>query len=316
MANIFDYFLWRGDLPLKYNGFNEIDGVILARFSYLPFEKIESLKKIYSIYDISLALLNEDIKEYFIQKEDEKFIETIKECERFKNMEVFGFVNEIDLESQTQFSAITIKINEDTIFISFRGTDNTLVGWKEDFNMSFTYPVPAQIRAVRYINEITKYNNYKIILGGHSKGGNLAIYGGAFCNRNVQRRINKIYNFDGPGFLENFLESDEYKRICGRINTFVPQSSVVGMIFERKEKYKIVESDGIGILQHDIYLWRVERDRFVCLEDVDNSSKFFDYTIKKWIADLDYEQRQKFIDAIYTIMIETNSTTLKELSDN
>ena len=230
--------------------------------------------------------------------------------------DVPDYVNKIDEKTQTQFSAITIKINENELYISFRGTDNTLIGWKEDFNMGFVFPVPAQELAVDYIEKIASRHSENMLIGGHSKGGNLAVYSAAFCSEAVPNRIEIVYNFDGPGFDEKVLQKDGYKRICDKVNTFVPQSSVVGMLLAHEERYIIVHSTQLGLLQHDLYSWSVQIDSFICLEAVDNTSRFIDYTLKAWIANLDYEQREKFVDTMYTILTKTNANTVKELEGN
>lgn len=320
ITNIFDYFVWRGDLTLEHSGFNEIDGVILARLSYLPFEKImeqRSMSAIKITFAAKTFLELPDIDSIVLMKEDVRLLAFLAESPRFQNMEILMYVNQIDAETQTQFSVITVKLNEKHYFISFRGTDNTLIGWKEDFNMSFMCPVPAQELALHYVENIAHSVSGNFIIGGHSKGGNLAVYASSCCSDDIQERIEKVYNYDGPGFDEKILLTDGYKKICHRVNTFVPQSSIVGMLLGHEEEYTIVHSAQIsGIWQHDTYSWEVKRDKFVCLESVNNSSRFIDYTLKAWVLNLDYSQREKFIDTIYTVISETNATTMRELGDN
>lgn len=320
MANIFDYLFWRGDLSLKQDKFNEVDGMILARLSYIPFECIveqfiDFSLTVGKIYSLQLGSL--DFQDKVIEKEDIQLVSALSECKRFFEMEVLAYKNLIDLESQTQFSAITVCLDSDLYYISFRGTDNTLVGWKEDFNMGFTCPVPSQKQAVQYLTEMAGQVKGNFILGGHSKGGNLAVYAAAFCDVAIQERIQAVYNYDGPGFDETVLSKKGYKCICNRINTFVPQSSIVGMLLGHEEKYTIVHSSQvIGPLQHNIYSWDVEQDHFIYLETVTNTSRFVDFTLKEWIASMDSTQREKFVDTIYMILAETNAHTFKELGEN
>lgn len=320
ITNIFDYFVWRGDLTLEHSEFNEIDGVILARLSYLPFEKImeqRSMEPTKIAYAANAFLKLPDIESIVLLKDDVRLLTVLAESPRFQNMEILMYVNQIDVETQTQFSVITVKLNENHYFISFRGTDNTLVGWKEDFNMSFVCPVPAQKLALHYIENLAHSVSGNFIIGGHSKGGNLAVYASSFCSDDIQDRIEKVYNYDGPGFDEKVLLTDGYKSICQRVSTFIPQSSIVGMLLGHEEEYTIVHSAQVsGIWQHDTYSWEIQRTHFVCLGSVNNSSRFIDYTLKAWVSDLDYSQREKFIDTIYTIISDTNATTLRELGDN
>ena len=182
--------------------------------------------------------------------------------------------------------------------------------------MGFVCPVPAQQLAVGYLEEAAKGYDGEFLIGGHSKGGNLAVYSAAFCKKEIQPKIKTVWNYDGPGFDEKVLSKTGYKNICDRVRTFVPQSSVVGMLLSHEEEYTIVHSRNAGIMQHDIYSWDVERDSFSYLETVDNSSKFVDYTLKAWISDMDYEQREKFTDAIFEVISETNVSTLHELGEN
>lgn len=183
--------------------------------------------------------------------------------------------------------------------------------------MSFVCPVPAQKMAVQYLEKIAKNNKGNFIVSGHSKGGNLAVYAAAFCDNSIQKRIDSVYNYDGPGFSENILSETGYKAICNKITTFVPQSSIVGLLLGHEEKYIIVRStQTIKVMQHDVYSWVVKRKNFEHLETITNGSKFIDATLKSWVASMSMEQREKFADAIYTVLAETNVQSFKELSDN
>ena len=317
--NVFDYLDWRGDLPMDVVAFNELDGVILARFSYLPFERLPEsfFHQPVTVTQTAQALLADPELDLFLRnKNDRSLLTALSDSVRFGRMEMIDFVNQLDKASETQFAAITVRIAPDRYGIVFRGTDNTLVGWKEDFNMSFVCPVPAQELAVSYLDQAAACRSGELIVAGHSKGGNLAVYAAAFCSPAVQERIRQVYNYDGPGFDDKVLQREEYKRMCDKVRTFVPQSSVVGMLLGHEEQYTIVHSQQVGIFQHDIYTWDINSKGFCCLETVNNSSRFVNYTLKAWIAGMDYEQREKFIDAVYLVMTETNASTLKELGEN
>lgn len=320
MSNVFDYLAWRGDLLLEQEPFNEVDGAILARFAYAPFELMQdSVNDVpASIKDAARSLLvHPDIESKVLMKIDLKLLANIAESERFQNMKIFAYENVYDVETQVQFSAVTIQLDSDLYFVAFRGTDSTFIGWKEDFNMSFICPVPSQEMAVKYLDKIAKTVNGRFIVGGHSKGGNLSVYASAFCEPSFQERIDAIYNFDGPGFDKSILSTDGYKNICDRIKTYIPQSSIVGLLLEHEEEYTIVHSaQAINVLQHDILSWDVQRNHFEYLETVTNSSKFIDSTLKAWIADMASEQREKFIDAVYLIISQTNLQSFKDLNNN
>ena len=320
MANIFDYLIWRGDLPLSVSPFNEVDGAVFARLSYLPFELIMPCDSPVSvtIADAAAALISLNTKKAgSLRKEnDAKLLEMLLNSRRFRDIELFGYSHLFDAATQTQFSAVTFRPSKNKLYVFFRGTDSTLVGWKEDFNMCFVCPVPAQSNAVDYLNRIAASNGGDITVGGHSKGGNLAVYASAFCEQAARRRITHIYNYDGPGFTEDVLNSDSYKSICVLVNTFVPQSSVVGMLLGHEEKYTIIHSTESGIMQHDIYSWELLCDKFTYLEKVNNSSMFIDFTLKHWLAGMDNRQREQFVDTVYAVMQDTNAKTLRDISDN
>lgn len=320
MGNIFDYLDWCADLPMERDGFHEVDGVLLARLSYLPFEGMVSFSFLPSatIGEVAETLSSmPDIEKKVLWKEDVELLHRISKSRRFSPMGLCGYINRIDPQTQTQFAVITVQIAENLYYVAFRGTDNTLVGWKEDFNMGFTFPVPAQESAMAYFQELACFcPRGRFLLGGHSKGGNLAVYAATFCDPQLQDKIAAVYNYDGPGFGKQVMKTEAYQRICGKIHTFVPQSSVVGMLLEHEENYTIIHSKQIGILQHDIYSWEIQQGHFVSLDHVTNSSRLIDSTLKEWISEMDTSQREHLVDTVFQIMAQTNAVTWKDLSDN
>lgn len=319
MATIFDYLEWRGDLKINQARLNNIDALILSRLAYIPFDGIilsDPLDKITIEEAADIFFSLKDPLNEVNMPQDIDLLTALAKSERFRNMYLSGYVNEIDYKSQKQFAAIVIDTCDDSHFISFRGTDNTLVGWKEDFNMSFMTPVPAQMEAVYYLEKIAEVIPGGIRIGGHSKGGNLAVYAASFCSKSVQDRIEKVYNNDGPGFDSTVISQKGYTAVYEKIQTFVPQSSVVGMLLEHEEKYIVIHSTQIGLLQHDLYSWEVMRDHFICLDTVSNSSRFIDKTLKDWMKAMAPEQRERFIEAMFSIFSETDAQTLNELTAN
>ena len=316
MANIFDYMQWR-DIPLTKTEFNEIDNLILSRFSYFPLdemiigidEKI-TIKESYERYN------KKGTTARILQKEDIDLYPVLANSQRFGNLYISDFINKIDVEQEKQFSAITIHLPDDYIYVAYRGTDNTIIGWREDLNMCFSDTVPSQIDAVNYLNKIAKkYDNaeLKILVGGHSKGGNLAIYASAFCDSSVQDKIVTVYNNDGPGFSENIVETEEYTNILNKIQTFMPQTSIIGRLLNHKEKITILESTQTGIMQHDLYSWQVLGDKFV-KDEFTNSSEFIDQTISNWIKEVTPEQREQFVSVLFEVLNSTQAETLSEIS--
>ena len=313
MANIFDYLNWR-DIELEKVEFNEIDNLICSRISYFPFdeiikEKALTLKQAYDIY------LSNGAKGRILQKEDTDLFPHLAKSKRFGEIKLSNYINKLDPKQEKQFSAITFELPDNTIYVAYRGTDDTIVGWKEDLNMSFSLQVPAQIEAVKYLENIANQFNKDIRVGGHSKGGNLAIYAAAFCTKETQNRIIKVYNNDGPGFHENVITSEGYKNILNRTTSYIPQTSIIGRFLEHKENTIILKSTQTGIMQHDLYTWQVLGDKFVT-DTLTNSSNFIDKTVSNWVKEVSPEQKQKFIDALFEILNATQVDTLAEMGSN
>ena len=233
----------------------------------------------------------------------------------FGKMKLTNYINKIDPKQEKQFSAVTILMPDNTIYVAYRGTDNTIVGWKEDFNMSFSELVPAQTDAANYLNNIAyKYKN-NIRVGGHSKGGNLAVYAAAFCDTEIQDRIINVYNNDGPGFCDKIINSKQYQNIIKKVHTYIPQSSIIGRLLNHQEEITILKSTQTGIMQHDLYTWQVLGGEFV-KDELTNSSEFIDKTITNWLKEVSPEQRGEFFDTLFDILNTTEAKTLSELSKN
>ena len=317
MADIFDYINWRGDLSFNQAPFNEIDNLILSRVSYFPFDNIVENDETITMNEAYARFKKLDSgKARILLEKDVDLFPALAHSNRFGNLYLKKFVSKTDYQEEKQFSAITIVIPDGTSYVSFRGTDNTLVGWKEDFNMSFMKLVPAQADAKNYLNELAAQTAGNFRVGGHSKGGNLAIYASAFCDESVQKRIIEVYNNDGPGFFEEITETENFLRILDKIHTYIPQSSIIGRLLNHAEKSTIVESTQVGIYQHDLYSWQVLGNRFVVMNELSNESEFINKTLKEWLKGLTEEQRKKFWVALFEILSSTNAETLSEIKEN
>lgn len=316
MANIFDYLVWRGDITLAQSPFNAVDSLILSVLSYLPFDgmvpstfdrngvTIAEAQALFSAHDAASLPIRADA--------DVKLLDAVAASARFASMRLTGYVSKLDESKQEQFAAMSIRTGDGANYISFRGTDNSLVGWKEDFNMSFMTPVPAQRDAVSYLEQAARHLGGPLRVGGHSKGGNLAVYSSAFCSRKIQRRIVSVYNNDGPGFDESVIATQGFSDIKDRLFAYVPQSSIIGMLLEHTEQYAIVHSVQKGIMQHDPYSWSVLGKGFVVMDTVTNTSLFIDKTIKQWVSGMQSSQRAQFINALYEILAATDIKDIAE----
>jgi hypothetical protein len=202
------------------------------------------------------------------------------------------------------------------MLVVYRGTDMTLIGWKESFNMSFITSIPSQKEAVSYLDKTARRFRYPLIIAGHSKGGNLAIYAAAFCSKRTQRRITVIYSNDAPGFHKQVIESEDYQSICPRIRSFIPQSSLVGMLFEHGETPMVIKSVANGPMQHSLCSWEVTYNNMVDAGELTPQSLFIDNIISEWINQIDEGQRQQFIQAIYKILVSCDAESVADLTED
>lgn len=321
MNVIKDYLEWRGDITLNQSPFNEVDAAILARFSYEPFEGIvsENVRDSICIKEVCSKLLNTpELNDHIVNDMDIDFIRQISSTKRFGDMKVSGFVNDTDENRQIQFSACVFDIDdEENYYIAFRGTDNTIIGWKEDFNMGYAFPVPAQVRALEYFERVANtLHDGSFIIGGHSKGGNLSVYAATYCNERYNNAILDVYNFDGPGFTQKVQDINEFHEIESRIHTFVPEFSIVGMLLEHIVDYDVIPSNETGIMQHELLTWETTATGFVKKERVAKGSKFIDQTVRDWISNLDNEQCARFVDTVFDFMMQGDAHTLADFQNN
>lgn len=324
MANTLDYLDWRGDLSLETAPFCEVDSLLLSQLAYLPMDGLVPGRQAQGsapLPEVMAALTQSKAEKAVLEhyralgQNYRLLAEKLKNCPRFRDVRLCRFANDFDEAQQKQFSAVSVLLPDGCVSIAYRGTDNTLVGWKEDFNMSFITPVPAQREAVQYLAETAHaFPKAALRLGGHSKGGNLAVYAAAFCGAGIQSRILSVHSHDGPGFQQGVMDNDGYRAVNGRITTFVPQSSVVGMLLEHEEEYVVVHSTGSGPFQHDSFSWEVLGPAFVKEEGTSAGSRMFDETLKDWLSRMDATQREQFSDALFELFGAAGATTLKELT--
>ena len=251
-----------------------------------------------------------------IPNEVSTLLEAAAASVRFGNMRLLRFENTIDETLQTQFAALCIVVGDGSFYVSFRGTDDTLVGWKENFNMGFMDRVPAQLLATRYTEAAARAIRGKIRIGGHSKGGNLSLYAASHLPRRLQKRVIAVYNNDGPGFGKSITETEGFAAIAPRVLTVVPQSSVVGLLLEHGKVDKIVKSTGDGVWQHDPYTWEVLGDHFVLADALTPESLRLEKTLKAWVADMTVEQRRDMVEAVYRVFTANNAKTLTDIASD
>ena len=320
MDNMLDYIKWRGDLSFAAAPFTEVDNLIFSDFSYLDFTGIvpESFDESITLKDaveICGDRCSEDVSLGVLVPDDvTTMARMMAESRRYGRVLLSGYVNHINEESGLQFSALTCALEDGTVCVVYRGTDDTLVGWKESFSLSYSKVIPSHGEALEYMKKAATSTPLPIRVMGHSKGGNLAVFASAFSSAETQARIIGIYNNDGPGFNSDIRQTEGYQRIKGKLHTLVPQSSVVGMLLEHEEDYTVVKSKNhTGIMSHNGFSWEMDGPSFLHLDDISASGHLVDETLKNWFREMDDSQREKFVDAMFSVLEVTDAKTLTEL---
>ena len=321
--NILDYLDWRGDLSFDAAQINEVDALIFAWLSYYRFEDLGAAEKLDGLTLRELAALHEQLRGPFQKVNLTTTIRPSLTAEwllycasltpRFVGVRVRGFQSDADRTEGVQFAAVSFGIEGARLVVAYRGTDATINGWKEDFQLSFLEAVPAQIRAAQYLQDAA--DGQKTLVCGHSKGGNLAVYAALHASEAQLADIERIYNFDGPGFCFDTLDQERYARIRERVVTIVPEASIIGMLLEHDEDYRVVRSQMASILQHDAMFWKVLGNHFVYADKLSASSVFADKVLSDWIRGMSLQERKTFVEAIFGILESTGAETFSELPE-
>lgn len=320
-GNIMDYLEWYGDFDFSVMPFNDVDNLILAELSYasldgiVPEPQLGRKLRTVTVSEAAQKLRESGRVEKSCRLEQNAglLLFEMAKSRRFADALLAGYVDKHDFENQEQFSALHIYLSDGTLFVSYSGTDDTILGWKEDLNMAYQMPVPSQEEAVEYLEKTVPHDGRMIRIGGHSKGGNLAIYAAVMCYDRLKRRIIAIYNNDGPGFLESMLEKKAYIEIKDKIRTIVPETSIIGMLLEHGDSYEVVKSNGKGIMQHDGLNWRVYKNGFLKLDERSKESLVIDKTISTWVMELGDDERVAFVDAVYDMLTRAGVNYLSDL---
>lgn len=291
--------------------FNEVDNLAFSKLVYFNFDNLFKTKESLTIKEAYKLYLKNPVGNK--NKDNIKTLNLMAESKRYGNLKIFNFVNKRELTLEKQFAAITIKLDEKTIFVAFRGTDNTLIGIKEDFNMTYMTRVPSQEEGVRYLNKALACNSYRAIVGGHSKGGNIAIYAASFCSFWYKHRIKAVYNNDGPGFFNKVTDSYSYRKMLPKVKTYLPQTSVVGRFLYNDSDHIVVKSKKMLIMQHDMNSWEVKDNLFVRYDHLDKESKYIEKVFKSLLI-IPEEERAAFFSISYNLLTSTGAKTIGDLS--
>ena len=312
MPTIFDYLKTSQYDSFYDKDFTVLDALALTELAYLPFEDLVPSDFSADIY-LSLQHLAEQFEEKFqgkypplgmVNAHRLKLLSYLSSFKRYKHIRALGFANDVSLDSQKQFAAITYQIRPKEYLVVFRGTDDSIIGWKEDFHLTYMKEIPAQLAARDYLKEVLDKLDSKVWLAGHSKGGNLATYAACHVETSIQDRVQKVYSFDAPGLHSSIRNSDNFKAIEGKILSIIPENSIVGMMLETPETDLVVKSKTFGLLQHLMVSWEIEGDQFKVVPKVTEDSIQVDQTLKSWTASLSEEELRDFFDLFFGLFIE------------
>ena len=312
--NILDYMEWRGDLPFERDDINDVDLMILAELSYTKMEDLFQAEEALTIEELCRRYDEAQYDQSEVGYDPGPALRKAAACERYQKILVKDYKNFVVKDKSIQFSAVTFVPDLETEIICFRGTDSTLTGWREDFNFSTDLVTPAQACAVDYLNK--RSSGKKLIVCGHSKGGNLAVFSSAFCEPQIQNQIQAIRSFDGPGFHEEILRKEAYQNIMGRSLLYLPEESVFGLLLKQDSPRCIITSSASGFKQHNLYTWCIAGKQFVKADGLADRAKVLDEVIDQWLAKITIEQRREFIDLLFTTMETSGYTRVSELDDH
>ena len=315
MGTVLNYLEQYGKYTFSEMPMTDVDSLALCQLSYLKFDgMVPGTKDEMPAVTLSSLESHPDFQKLFadvrFERNNRALMERMLKGQRFSGIKLNHYVNIVDEKWETQFSAITCELDDGTVYVAYRGTDETIVGWKEDFNMAFIAPVPAQECSVLYLEAVAERTAGPLCLGGHSKGGNLAVYSAMNCKKEIQDRIVKIYSMDGPGFRSEVMERCGYDKVADRVEKIIPHSSLVGMIFESDMRYRVVKSKTLGLAQHDPYTWLVTGNHLVRANDIYERRKHMDSTLNQWILSLDEQQLRTFVDTLFQVISASEADNL------
>ncbi len=319
MANIIDYLDWRGDLSFAASPFCTVDALILAQLGYILLDGIVpgqldrsvTLAEAADAYEPELV---DQSQRSFCYEQDQVLLQKLGQSERFGEIRLSGYVSRTGPTEGVQFAAMTCTLPDGIRYVTFRGTDGSIAGWKEDFSFSYLSETPGQKYALEYLRKCVGFSDGEIWTGGHSKGGNFAVYA-AVCIDNPDR-ITRIYNFDGPGFRDEFAESERYKAVQPKIISLIPQSSLVGQLLTSNTVHRIVTSKAVAVGQHLAYAWEVMGNDFVYADELSRLGVFINQTMTGWLAGLDDKSRELLTEAIFEVISASDSETFYQINQH
>ena len=319
MAGIIDYLCCELDTIAR-RPLCDVDSLVLSWLSYHRLSESATAARtargmtVSALYDAGLfgdttaVTGNAEIHRYLLA--------AFAASPRFRGTRICNYVEELDAESEKQFSAMTFRLPGNITYVAFRGTDNTLVGWKEDFNLAFESEIPSQREAVEYLEAAAAQTRGPLYVGGHSKGGNLAVYAAVMCGARTAKRLRAAFSHDGPGFTPEMMSRGAWAERAHLIRKTVPNQSLIGMIFEQQDDFQVVESTEVGIMQHDPFSWEVEGCEFKLADRLSMGARHVDRSLNEWVSNMSREEREQFVDTLFSIFEASGEKTFASMGGN
>lgn len=319
MKNVFYFLKKYGMKTFDEFPFNEVDALIFSSLSYVQFWKyvpsLSDKKEGISLLDLT----EDDIVVYKMcegcidEPRNRALLLTMRNKKRYQNVFLHFYEDSFDASVAEQFSAISFLL-PGAVIVAFRGTDPTFIGWKENFQLSFLDVIPAQEKARIYLDQVAKKTKGKIYICGHSKGGNLAFHAALQCHKKTRDRLERVYNFDGPGFSKNVFVGDVYEELKDKMYKYIPKSSIVGLLMNHSKDFVVIKAAGFWIIQHDLFLWRINKKGHI--HPVKNNSyhsRVFERANQEWINSISKEDRILFTDTLCEVLCAVGNVSIFDI---
>ena len=319
MANLFGYLEWRGDVPFSADPFNEVDNLVLSELAYTDFEGVVMPQgkpvSVRTVRDRYFRLhTHEEVRaRKTFTGPAPLLLDPLADSVRYRDMQMAWYCNHVSVEESVQMAAVTLWPGDGTVYAAFRGTDNTLVGWREDFTFCYLPETPGQRMAVEYLDAHFQDSSLPLRVGGHSKGGNFAVYASVLCDEGIRKRIRNVFTNDGPGFASAVTRLPAYRDLAPRIVSIIPEDSLVGILMNSTVDHRIIRSSNRGPTAHDALSWLVQGNRFIPAEGRSGFSVFFERSVRDWLADLSDEEKRRFVESVFGVLESTGALTLEEM---
>lgn len=321
--NCLDYLDQWGDQSFLEAPFCEIDSLILSVCAYAPFEGVLpglDASETMPLVDATAILSTQpgwDRTGPLMAHRIPRLVEKAAQCPRFAQLPLGCFESILHEGPDVQFAAVTYFLPDGTLYLAFRGTDDTLTGWEESFRMTFSAPIPGQKLAEEYLTQVAQKHPGRLRLGGHSKGGNLALWAAIHASADFRRRILRASSFDGPGFTQDLTNTAAYRALAPRLFTFVPQASLVGALLHQDKHCQLIRSHGKGVAgQHDPFTWEVCGTRLLPVERRSPLSQRSADTLHTWMAQMTTQELEEFVELLFDLLAAGKAKTLTDILDS